>query len=170
MDFFSRKPHYSDSWVEIEKKYNNGLMLNWNKHKKTPDKYCTVHAKFKGCEFKIVQVAHRGNSYDNQYWIFITTFLHVCPPSILKVVYQIQINRNQQWLSLRIKYHLSFQMTNVNVLSCSHSPSLRWLVDLEDVLVEKNRTEWKVTEIFFLTFAFHVSEAHWQANEAILNF
>lgn len=32
--FFSRKPHYSDSWVEIEKKYNNGLMLNWNKHKK----------------------------------------------------------------------------------------------------------------------------------------
>lgn len=170
MDFFQQKTTLQRFLSRNRKKYNNGLMLNWNKHKKTPDKYCTVHAKFKGCEFKIVQVAHRGNSYDNQYWIFITTFLHVCPPSILKVVYQIQINRNQQWLSLRIKYHLSFQMTNVNVLSCSHSPSLRWLVDLEDVLVEKNRTEWKVTEIFFLTFAFHVSEAHWQANEAILNF
>lgn len=116
-------------------------MLNWNKHQKKSDKYCTVHAKF-----KIVQVAHRGNSYDNQYWTFITKFLHMCPPSILTVVYQIQINRNQQWLSLRIKYISPFLS---NVLSCSHSPSLCWLVDLEDVLVEKNRTEWKVTENFY---------------------
>lgn len=121
--FFSRKPHYSDSWVEIEKKYNNGLMLNWNKHKNKPGQVLQglqLHAKF-----KIVQVAHRGNSYDNQYWIFITKFLHMCPPSILTVVYQIQINRNQQWLSLRIKYHLSFQMCCHAVI---HHLSVDWLI------------------------------------------